>query len=130
MVKKLENTNAEEDQTAKEEKAVKEAMGSDAEAMNANDSLYVHKLSRPVEYDGKKYEELTFDFDSLTGGDSMDVEDELARQNHPVITRSIDTAYLTRMCARACTASIGWDIFRLMAVRDCNRITNISRRFF
>lgn len=122
-----------EKKTTEQEELVEQAeksVGSDAAFLEENDALYTHTFIKPVNYEGKTYEKLSFDFDSLTGGDSMDVEDELMRQNHPVITRSIDSAYLTRMCARACTEKVGYDIFRVMTARDCNRITNICRRFF
>lgn len=104
---------------------------SDIQMVEATDSdLYVHTFKRPISYNGKTYESLTFDFSSLTGGDSLDVENELQSMGHAVVVRTLDGAYLSRMCARACTEPIGADIFRVMPVKDYAIITNKSKRFF
>lgn len=92
-------------------------------------SAYVHKFSRPISYDGKTYTEMTFAFGDLTGGDSLDVEAELTALNHPVLVRSIDSQYLIRICARACTDKVGSDIFRKMPLADYTKITNAAKRF-
>ena len=91
---------------------------------------YVHTFSKPVLYEGKTYDKLTFRFDQLTGGDSLDVEAELMSRNHAVVVKSVDSEYLIRMCARVYEEHVGFDIFRLMPIRDYNRITTYSRRFF
>lgn len=101
-----------------------------AMADELSDSLYVHKFYKPFSYEGETYTQLTFDFGSLTGGDSLDVEEELQSTGHAVIMRSIDGQYLARMCAKACTANIDFDIFRAMPVRDYAKITNVAKRFF
>ena len=90
---------------------------------------YVHKFSRPVSYDGATYTELTFEFGNLTGGDSLAVEAELAALNKPVFVRSIDSQYLIRICARACTEKVGSDIFNNMPIKDYTKITNAAKRF-
>ena len=123
-IKKLENTNAEADQS------VKDAVGSDTAMLDETSGLYTRVLNRPVVYDGKTYTELTFDFDSLTGGDSLDVEEELMSNGIFMGMKTFDGRYLIRMCARACTADVGYDIFRLMSVKDSNIIQNVARRFF
>ena len=124
--------------TAETAQIVEQAVGSDSVLLEESpDSLYVHTFEKPIEYNGKTYEKLTFDFDSLTGGDSLDVESELMARNHPVLVRNIDSEYVIRMAAKACTERgadgkrvIGHDIFRNMTVKDYGRITNIARRFF
>ena len=90
---------------------------------------YVHKFSSPISYDGETFEELTFDFGKLTGGDSLAVEAELAGLNKPVIVRSIDSQYLIRICARACKEKVACDIFSRMPLRDYTKITNAAKRF-
>lgn len=92
--------------------------------------LYTHTFSKPIKYDGETFEKLTFDFSTLTGGDSMDVENELQALGHAVLVRTLDGQYLSKMCARACTEKVGSDIFRVMLVKDYSKITNIARRFF
>lgn len=124
-------TKKTDDMTELEAQVVEQVVGSDSVLLEeAPDSLYVHTFEKPIEYNGKTYEKLTFDFDSLCGGDSLDVESELLSKGHFVVSRSVDPEYLIRMCARACTDSVGFDIFRCMKVKDYTRITNYSRRFF
>jgi len=120
-------TNEQEDFAEQAEKVV----GSDVVNLeNESDGVYTHTFNKPVLYEGKTYKKLPFDFESLSGGDSLDVENELLAQGHAVVARSIDGAYLIRMCARACTEKVGYDIFRVMSVKDYAIITNRSRRFF
>lgn len=124
-IKKIENNNAAELRDALQ------AVGSDSVLLDDQpDGLYTHNFVKPIQYDGKTYEKLTFDFDSLTGGDSLDVESELLSRGHAVVVRTIDGEYLSRMCARACTESVGADIFRQMPVKDYGAITNVAKRFF
>lgn len=124
-IKKIENNNA------AELRAAEQAVGSDSVLLDEQpDGMYTHKFAEPIQYDGKTFDKLTFDFDSLTGGDSLDVESELLSKGHAVVVRTIDGEYLSRMCARACTESVGADIFRHMKVKDYGQITNVAKRFF
>ena len=107
-----------------------EVSESDIKMVEDTTDVYTHKFKVPVQYDGKTYESLTFDFSSLTGGDSLDVENELQSMGHAVVVRTLDGMYLSRMCAKACTENIGSDIFRVMPVKDYAIITNKSKRFF
>lgn len=121
--------------TSKEinEAIVEELSSLNAASANAEEqpsTLYNHVLAKPIEYDGKIYTELSFDFDKLTGKDSLDVERELQAIGRPVVVRSLSGDYLVRMSARACTAKVGHDIFEMMSVKDYAKITNASKRFF
>lgn len=107
-----------------------DVVGSDAALLEENvSSLYKHKLSRSIEYEGVTYEELSFDFDSLTGGDSLDIENEIAAKGRLLIVKTSDAEYLSRMCARACVQKVDVGIFRVMPVKDYNRIMNTAKRF-
>ena len=121
---------------AKEQKKinVENVVGSEAAVMaeepTEESSVYTHKFSRPFDYEGRTITELSFDFDSLTGRDSLAVEAELRASGLPLVMKSFDGGYLVRMCARACTDDkIGHDVFDVMPVKDYNKITSISRRF-
>lgn len=110
-----------------------EIAGSDVAELEetvSSDEVYTHTFSRPVEYEGKIYAELTFDFGKLTGRDSLDVERSLQSIGQPVVVRSLSGDYLIRMCAKACTTKVGHDIFEMMPVKDYTKITNKSKRFF
>lgn len=90
---------------------------------------YVHKLVRPFEYEGKKYEVLTFDWGKLTGRDSLAIEAEMTALNQPVIIPSVSAGYLIRMACRACTEPIGVDVIAAMSIRDYNTIRTKARNF-
>lgn len=94
-----------------------------------NSSLVTIKLSKPFEYEGNVFEELSFDFDKLTGADDKAIERELQAKNLPVMVAALSTEYLVRMCARACTAEIGHDAFDYMPLKDHNKIKTAGRNF-
>lgn len=96
----------------------------------ANDPYtYTHKLFQPFEYEGKKYETLTFDFGKLTGNDSMAIEAEMSALRQPVVVPSMSAGYLIRMACRACTQPIGVDVIGAMNIRDYNAIRTKARNF-
>lgn len=124
MEKKKENTEAINEIIGDGDIAAVLGNPTDTEA-----DTYVHKFSRPFSYDGNTYDELSFEFGNLTGGDSLAVEAELTALNKPVLVRSIDPQYLIRICAIACTEKVGSDIFDAMPLKDYAKITNVAKRF-
>lgn len=93
-------------------------------------SLYVHKFNKPFEYMGKKYNELTFNWESLTGRDSLDIEAEIeATTGRAVIVPAFAGEYLIRMAAKACTEKIGHDALEYMSLVDYNKIRSKARSF-
>ena len=103
-----------------------------AKAEEGNTSAYVHKLKKPFTFEGCTIEELSFDFDRLTGNDSLAIEDELQAMNKPVIVPTFSGQYLIRMAARACTTTlttpdgksrrIGVDVIQALPIGAYNRI--------
>ena len=110
-----------------------------AKAEEGNTSAYVHKLKKPFTFEGCTIEELSFDFDRLTGNDSLAIEDELQAMNKPVIVPTFSGQYLIRMAARACTTTlttpdgkirrIGVDVIQALPISDYNRIRSKARTF-
>lgn len=98
------------------------------EAKKADD-LVVLKFKKPFTYESVDYDELEFDFDGLTGNDSLEVEKELARQGTQVAVPAFSGEYIIRIAARACTTPIGSDAFRLMSLKDYNRVRAKVRNF-
>ena len=98
-------------------------------AAAADPYTYVHKLIQPLEYEGKKYDTLTFDFGKLTGNDSLAIEAEMSALRQPVIVPSMSAGYLIRMACRACTQPIGVDVIGAMSIRDYNTIRTKARNF-
>ncbi len=89
----------------------------------------VFKKPKLFEYDGKKYEELSFDFEKLTGRDSLDIESELQRLGRALVVPAFSGEYLIRMASKACEQPIGSDGFEQMALSDFNKIRGAARSF-
>lgn len=98
------------------------------EAANSME-VYTHTFAKPFEYEGKKHTELTFDWGSLTGEDSLAIENEMSALGKPLIAPEFSGEYLIRMAARACTTKIGSDVMSAMPLADYNKIRNKARSF-
>ncbi len=106
----------------------KEFAAAEQEAPESSTAVTV-QLSRPVTYEGTVYSELSFDWDKLTGEDSLSIENELQTQGRLVVAPTFSGEYLVRMAARACTAKIGQDLIRALPISDYNRIRSAARSF-
>ena len=93
------------------------------------DSSYTYVFSKPFTYEGKTYEELTFDFDKLTGKDVLAITRELKQRNITMPSRAFDMDYQLRYAARSCSERIGTDVLLAMPVRDFDHIINATQRF-
>lgn len=100
--------------------------------------IYTHVLSAPFTWEGNTYESLVFDFGSLTGADSLAVEEELQNQGKALIISEFSGSYLVRVAARACKTysesggrkiRVGADALRALPIRDYNRIIKRVRAF-
>lgn len=98
-------------------------------AAEKSDYIYTHKFKKPFEYQGKTYNELTFDWGKLTGKDGLAIENELQQLGKPVIVPQFSGEYLVRLAARACTVPIGSDAFETMKLADYNKIRSAARSF-
>ena len=93
------------------------------------ENLFKLKLKKPLSYEGTDYTELSFDFENLTGRDSLDVERELAMRAIQVAVPAFSGEYIIRIAAKACTAPVGFDAFEAMSLRDYNRLRGKVRNF-
>lgn len=101
-----------------------------AEKEAANSGFeYTHKFRKPFSYMGKTYDELTFEWDSLTGKDGLAINAELQAIGRPSVVAAFSDEYKIRMAARACTVQIGADAFEQMSLYDFNKITDRARSF-
>jgi len=91
--------------------------------------VYIHKFRKPFEYQGKTYNELTFDWDKLTGKDGLAIENEMQAIGKVVIVPQFSGEYLIRFAAKACAESIGSDAFEYMKIADYNKIRSAARSF-
>lgn len=99
-----------------------------AEAEKA-ENLFSLELKKPLTYEGKVYNELSFDFDTLTGKDSLAVERELSLRGIQVAVPAFSGEYIIRIAAKACTSRVGSDAFELMSLKDYNRLRSKVRNF-
>ena len=86
-------------------------------------TVYNHRLSAPFEYEGKKYEELTFDFGALSGNDAIMIEEELEGINKYILAPETSKAYQSR------AAEVPADLIEALPLQDFNRITSAARNF-
>ena len=113
----------------KDELTHEEAVEKATEAAQASEDALTIGFKKPVEYNGEKYTELTFDFESLTGKDGLEIENELAARGKPLVIPAFSGEYLVRMAAKACSAPIGYDFFDIISLRDFNKIRSAARSF-
>lgn len=94
---------------------------------------YVHKFKKPftclIGKDQRTFEELTFDFNKLTGRDSLAIENELQSLGKPVIVAEMSGEYLIRMAARACSEKISADDLMSVPLADYSKIRARARSF-
>lgn len=97
---------------------------------------YTHVFSTPFSHEGETYERLTFQWDTLTGKDSLAIERELRTNGITVVVAEYTPEYLASMAARACTyrdsegrRKVGADTLQAMPLRDFRGICAQARRF-
>lgn len=97
---------------------------------------YTHKFKTPFSYEGETYEELTFQWDGLTGKDSLDIERELRTRGITVVVAEYTPEYLAAMAAKACTyrdsegkRKVSAFTLQAMPLRDYRAICANARRF-
>lgn len=100
----------------------------EAEAKDAK-SLFTMRFKKPLKYQGQEFDELSFDFESLTGRDSIIVEKELTRNGVQIVAPAFNGEYLIRIAARACTTRVGYDIIYDMTISDYNKLRSAVRNF-
>lgn len=109
----------------------------EAEARSEDDvSTYTHTFKKPFTFEGVTYEKLTFNWDSLSGRDSVAIERELLRRGLTTVMAEFTPEYLAAMAARACTyrndegfRTITTDAVYAMPLREFRRICGAARRF-
>ena len=115
---------------------VAETIEEQAKAAGVGTGAYTHIFRKPFSYEGRTYEELTFDWESLTGNDSLAIENEVVARGKTLVVPAYTGEYLVGMAARACTERsedgrrvIGTDVIRAMPLGDFQKICNRARNF-
>ncbi|MDE6260411.1 MAG: hypothetical protein K2M42_06050 [Oscillospiraceae bacterium] len=99
-------------------------------------SVYTRQLKKPFTYENKTVERLDFDFNSLTGTDSIAIEAELNRRMKNLVLPQLSWEFMTLMAVRACTNRDGNDLrvvdekfLKALPMRDYNAIIGAARNF-
>ncbi|MBE6901398.1 MAG: phage tail assembly protein [Ruminococcaceae bacterium] len=90
--------------------------------------VYIHKLKKPFTWEGTTYEELTFDFDSLTGKDMELVELEMSREHFIAYAPDSSSTYMFRLAARA--AKVHYSVIENLPLVEANTIRLKMKYFF
>ncbi len=104
---------------------------------NAPDpGTYTHRLKKPFTFDGKTVEEMHFDFDSLTGADTLAISAEMNRRFKNLVLPHLSWEFMTLMAVRACTDRdekgirlVNEKLLQALPMRDYNTIVGKVRDF-
>ena len=77
-----------------------EQIEADALAEEPDSERYTHYFKRPFTYEGRTVETLTFDWDTLSGRDSLAIERELRTKNITLVIPAYTGEYLVGMAGR------------------------------
>ena len=113
----------------KEEAVDKEELEIAQKEADSSPDVFEIKFKTPVEYNGKSYESLRFNFDKLTGNDAQKIENELQSLGKAVVVPSISGEFLVRMAAKACDEPISADFIFSLKLKDYERIRGAARSF-
>ena len=113
-----------------------EQIEADALEKEPDSERYTHYFKRPFTYQGRTVETLTFDWDTLSGRDSLAIERELRAKNITLVIPAYTGEYLVGMAARACVDRteegkrfVGTDMIQAMPLGDFQQITKQARYF-
>ena len=131
----LETATTEETTEETSEEAA-EQIEADALEKEPDSERYTHYFKRPFTYQGRTVETLTFDWDTLSGRDSLAIERELRTKNITLVIPAYTREYLVGMAARACVDRteegkrfVGTDMIQAMPLGDFQQITKQARYF-
>jgi len=96
---------------------------------DASGDIYEHKFKKPVSHNNLVVQTIVFDWDLLTGQDSLDIENELQAIGKMVVVPAFSGEYLIRMAARASTPRVGADFFARLPLGEYNKIRSAARSF-
>lgn len=95
----------------------------------SDNTRYVHVFKEPFQWQGKEYDQLTFDFSSLRGKDVLAITQELRLRGIVLAMKTFDVDYQYRYAARCCQEKPGADMLLALPVKDFDAICNAVQRF-
>lgn len=101
-----------------------------------DEDVYIHKFKKPFTHVNRTVEELTFDWESLTGKDYDEIEAALARNGVSVIVPEYLGDFLAHMAVHACTTRdnngirfVDRDFLAAMPLREYKALLGKARSF-
>lgn len=101
-----------------------------------DEGVYIHKFKKPFTYNNQTVEELTFDWDTLTGNDYDAIEATLARNGVSLIVPEYVGDFLAHMAVRACITRdnnglrfVDRDFLGAMPMREYKALLGKARSF-
>lgn len=125
-MKEIEGEAAEIEKLDKAMKEETERVGGKAKLVQLYGKQH-YKMTAPFKWEDTTYDELDFDFLSLTGADMEAIDDELMMLRVNVAVPSQSRKYQKMLAARA--AHIPSDAIEHMPLADYNAITGMARAF-
>ena len=109
----------------------------ETEAKDEEDvGTYTHTFKKPFTYESTTYEKLTFNWNSLSGKDSVAIERELLRRGLTTVLAEFTPEYLAEMAVRACTyrnnegfRTVTADMLYALPIREFRKICGAAQRF-
>lgn len=131
---------AEADETANDKivdmAEMAENLEQEAKRSGADYSTYTHMFQTPFVYEGRTYDALTFNWEALTGKDSLAIEAEMMLKGKTLILPAYTGEYLVGMAARACTyrddsgkRTVSTNTICALPLKDFQAICNRARNF-
>lgn len=119
------------------EDSARQAEQLEAEAKAENNSgTYTHTFAQPFSYEGRTYDKLTFDWNGLSGKDSVEIERGLLRRGVTTVVAEFTPEYLASMAARSCTyrsaeglRTVDIDMLYALPLPEFRAICGAARRF-
>lgn len=103
------------------------SVGGQVQGLDGANGEYTHHFKKPFEWEGQRYEKITFNFAKLTGKDMNAIEREMQAVGESAYTAETSKVYQCRIAARA--SKITPDVLEAMPMGDYHRITNAARNF-
>lgn len=91
-------------------------------------SEIIHIMSRPFEFEGKKYEHLVFDFDRLSGKDMREIRRMFENPARPIPVLAMDEEFLLLASAKA--AQLPYELMEALPMADAIAIAAMAGQYF
>lgn len=107
------------------------------EELREESRSYTHEFAKSFTYGGSTVEKLTFDWDTLTGRDSIAIDRELTKSSGGQGVQNFGREHMALIAVRACSARnendiriVSKEFMEALPIVDFEEITAMGRLFF